>query len=70
MTGYIIFLDCFNAAPRIIRVVAGVTSGSNLRVRFATPFRKSDFAMTGFEVILSEREGSLLHEILRLSAPE
>ena len=43
-------LDCFVAKYRIIRVVAGVTSGSNLRVgalRATAPYRKSDLAMTG-----------------------
>ena len=43
------FMDCF-AYYRIIRVVAGVTSGSNLRagaLRATAPYRKSDLAMTG-----------------------
>ena len=42
-------MDCFVVLPRIIRVVAGVPSGSNLRagtLRATAPFRKSDLAMT------------------------
>ena len=49
------FLDCF-AFYRIIRVVAGVTSGSNLRagaLRATAPYRKSELAMTIYSAALS-----------------
>ena len=42
-------MDCFVAKHRIIRVVTGVTSGSNLRAGAlcaTAPYRKSDLAMT------------------------
>ena len=42
-------MDCFVAKHRIIRVVAGVTSGSNLlagALRATAPYRKPELAMT------------------------
>ena len=56
-------MDCFVAKHRIIRVVAGVTSGSNLRagaLRATAPYRKSELAMTG----------NLLMEYLEIQIPE
>ena len=56
-------MDCFVAKHRIIRVVAGVTSGSNLlagALRATAPYRKSELAMTG----------NLLMEYLEKQIPE
>ena len=54
---------------RIIRVVAGVTSGSNLwagALRATAPCRKSELAMTSGRIVSGERARSVIVSLERI----